>query len=162
MVKSILFFRFIDQYFSGTYESGVGSLTSHPYQYQTNNNGQNHKDHHQSSYPTEQSQHIAKNNKQQLNSNASKINEKPQTMNINNHNAISYGTTKMIQLPPKKNLDNQYGESKNHQQVNTYCKNVNDFQMLPVHAIFIIRVANLNVLITLLYLIMNVRVQIFF
>jgi hypothetical protein len=30
--------------------------------------------------------------------------------------------------------------------------------MLPVHAIFIIWVANLNVLITLLYLIMNVRV----
>jgi hypothetical protein len=133
MVKSILIFFFVLLiFFPGTYESGVGSLASHPYQYQTNNHKDHQQpvvysnDHHQSSYSIEHSKQIVKNNQQQLNSHTSKMNEKTQ----NNHNKENYGTTKMIQLPPKKILNNKNGESKNPSLVNTYCKKFSNEQFL--------------------------------
>jgi hypothetical protein len=97
--------------FPGSYDTGAGSVASHPYQYQTHN----HKDH-QNTFMTEQSQPIVNNNnnnnQQPLNANTSKMNP----------NKTNYGTTKMIQMPPKTILDSKHGEPKNPSQVSNYYK----------------------------------------
>ena len=95
--------------FPGSYDTGAGSVASHPYQYQTHNQ----KDH-QNTFMTEQSQPIVNNNNNQqpLNANTSKMNP----------NKTNYGTTKMIQMPPKKILDSKHGEPKNPSQVSNYYK----------------------------------------
>ncbi len=126
----------------------MGLLTSHPYQYQTNNYDANFTDsqqqslyfddHPQSNSSTQQPQNIRTNkpaqqstNNQQLNDYSNSQTQKNNERSHATNNDGSYATTRTIQPPQKKKMDNQDPESKNQQQVNSYCnkmklKNIND------------------------------------
>ncbi|CAF2551744.1 unnamed protein product [Rotaria sp. Silwood2] len=88
-----------------TYDGGFGSLTSHPYQYETNSYG---------TVPVDN---------QQTKMNSYSNSQVPITdyrpIDTNNNNTGSNGMASTTQTSYKKNINNQQVESKNHQQ-NSY------------------------------------------
>jgi hypothetical protein len=133
---------FINFSFLGTYDSGIGSLTSHPYQYQpttySNNLTDSHQqsiysnDYHQSTYSnndhsTQQHLNIPTNkypqqstNQQQKHSNDHSNSQTPKTddrsIATDNHTG-GYAATRTTQPPHKKNTDHQHADPKHHQNV---------------------------------------------
>lgn len=89
----------------GTYDSGIGSLTSHPYQYETNNSGA-HDSHQQPIHSNDQSADL----------HSLKTNDRSRTMNMDQ----LHGTTKPTGIPTKKKIDNKQTNAKTQPQVNIY------------------------------------------
>ena len=113
----IVFLNELVLFFLGTYDSGIGSLTLHPYQYATNEYGA-HDTHQQSihsyEHPLEQTKQNRKMNPHPSNNPPSDIhslgtNDRSRTMNMDQ----IHGPTKPSRLPEKKKND-----IKTHQQVN--------------------------------------------
>ncbi|CAF4566188.1 unnamed protein product [Rotaria sp. Silwood1] len=85
----------------GTYDAGFGSLTSHPYQYETNNYDTISVDNQQTTMNSHSNSQVPVTNYRPLDT---------------NHNTGTYGTTNIAQTSYKRNMDNHQVESKNYPQ----------------------------------------------